>query len=249
MRPRANLRTIRRPITTERRARPFSRQAETGASVAREVHRGCIMAVYTEVPDDALVTFLTGYDLGRVRSFKGIAEGVENSNYLLHADAGEFILTLYEKRVKESDLPFFIGLMEHLAAARRHLPAAGPGEERRGARPPVRPRRGDRHLSRWRLAASAAGHPLRPGRRSAGAHARGRRRFHAVPTPQRARHRRLAAAGRSRSAARRRSRARPRARDDRRAREAAGDLAERPAERRHPRRSVHRQRVLSRRRA
>ena len=74
------------------------------------------MAVYTEVPDEALVTFLTGYDLGRVRSFKGIAEGVENSNYLLHADAGQFILTLYEKRVKESDLPFFVGLMEHLAA-------------------------------------------------------------------------------------------------------------------------------------
>ena len=73
------------------------------------------MAVYTEVPDEALVTFLTGYDLGGVRSFKGIAEGVENSNYLLHADAGQFILTLYEKRVKESDLPFFIGLMEHLA--------------------------------------------------------------------------------------------------------------------------------------
>jgi homoserine kinase type II len=74
------------------------------------------MAVYTEVPDEALVTFLTGYDLGRVRSFKGIAEGVENSNYLLHADAGQFILTLYEKRVKESDLPFFVGLMEHLSA-------------------------------------------------------------------------------------------------------------------------------------
>jgi len=74
------------------------------------------MAVYTEVPDDALVTFLTGYDIGHVRSFKGIAEGVENSNYLLHADAGPFILTLYEKRVKESDLPFFIGLMEHLAS-------------------------------------------------------------------------------------------------------------------------------------
>ena len=95
------------------------------------------MAVYTEVPDEALVAFLAGYDLGRVRSFKGIAEGVENSNYLLHADAGQFILTLYEKRVKESDLPFFIGLMEHLAAARRHLPAAGQGEERRGARPPA----------------------------------------------------------------------------------------------------------------
>ena len=73
------------------------------------------MAVYTEVGDEALGAFLEGYDLGRVVSFKGIAEGVENSNFLLHTEAGQFILTLYEKRVKEADLPFFVGLMEHLS--------------------------------------------------------------------------------------------------------------------------------------
>ena len=57
------------------------------------------MAVYTEVTDEALEAFLLGYDLGRVTSFKGIAEGVENSNFLMHTEAGQFILTLYEKRV------------------------------------------------------------------------------------------------------------------------------------------------------
>jgi homoserine kinase type II len=74
------------------------------------------MAVYTDVPDDELAAFLAGYDLGRLMSIKGIAEGVENSNYFLHTQAGVFILTLYEKRVNPDDLPFFIGLMEHLAA-------------------------------------------------------------------------------------------------------------------------------------
>ena len=73
------------------------------------------MAVYTEVSDQELATFLRGYDIGRAVSFKGIAEGVENSNYLLHTDQGAFILTLYEKRVAPEDLPYFLGLMEHLA--------------------------------------------------------------------------------------------------------------------------------------
>jgi len=73
------------------------------------------MAVYTEVTDEALAAFLADYDLGRVSSFKGIAEGVENSNFLMQTQTGRFILTLYEKRVAEADLPFFIGLMEHLA--------------------------------------------------------------------------------------------------------------------------------------
>jgi homoserine kinase type II len=73
------------------------------------------MAVYTEVSDDALGVFLADYDLGPVSSFKGIAEGVENSNFLMHTQSGPFFLTLYEKRVREGDLPFFIGLMEHLA--------------------------------------------------------------------------------------------------------------------------------------
>jgi homoserine kinase type II len=73
------------------------------------------MAVYTEVPDNELEEFIARYDIGRVVSCKGIAEGVENSNYLLHTEQGSYILTLYEKRVKSSDLPFFIGLMDHLA--------------------------------------------------------------------------------------------------------------------------------------
>jgi homoserine kinase type II len=73
------------------------------------------MAVYTEVTDEALSAFLAGYDLGPVSSFKGIAEGVENSNFLLITTKGPYILTLYEKRVNEGDLPFFLGLMEHLA--------------------------------------------------------------------------------------------------------------------------------------
>ncbi|MFN0043785.1 MAG: homoserine kinase [Alphaproteobacteria bacterium] len=74
------------------------------------------MAVYTEVSDEELTAFLATYDLGTVLSFKGIAEGVENSNYLLQTERGGFILTLYEKRVALADLPFFLGLMEHLAA-------------------------------------------------------------------------------------------------------------------------------------
>src|SRR5271163_2306314 len=89
---------------------------ERGICAARTHQPGRSMAVYTEVTDEALGEFLAGYPLGRVVSFKGIAEGVENSNFLLRTDAGQFILTLYEKRVHEEDLPFFVGLMEHLAA-------------------------------------------------------------------------------------------------------------------------------------
>jgi len=74
------------------------------------------MAVYTDVAADDLAQFLSGYDLGELLAYKGIAEGVENSNFLLHTGRGYFILTLYEKRVAEKDLPFFLALMEHLAA-------------------------------------------------------------------------------------------------------------------------------------
>jgi homoserine kinase type II len=74
------------------------------------------MAVYTEVPDDELRDFVGRYDIGPVVSYKGIAEGVENSNYLLQTERENYILTLYEKRVAPDDLPFFLGLMEHLAA-------------------------------------------------------------------------------------------------------------------------------------
>jgi homoserine kinase type II len=73
------------------------------------------MAVYTDVSDDELASFISDYDVGAVLSLKGIAEGVENSNFLLHTQSGSYILTLYEKRVQQDDLPFFIGLMEHLA--------------------------------------------------------------------------------------------------------------------------------------
>ncbi len=74
------------------------------------------MAVYTEVSDEELEAFVAQYDIGEVVSFKGIAEGVENSNYLLQTDRDSFILTLYEKRVARDELPFFLGLMDHLAA-------------------------------------------------------------------------------------------------------------------------------------
>jgi homoserine kinase type II len=88
------------------------------------------MAVYTEVGDVELEAFLAAYDLGRARSFKGIAEGVENSNYLLETDAGRFILTLYERRVAAADLPFFLDLMDWLAA--RGFPCAAPVADRAG---------------------------------------------------------------------------------------------------------------------
>jgi homoserine kinase type II len=74
------------------------------------------MAVYTDVAAEELAEFLKSYDLGELLSYKGIAEGVENSNFLLHSSAGYFILTLYEKRVARNDLPFFLALMTHLAS-------------------------------------------------------------------------------------------------------------------------------------
>jgi homoserine kinase type II len=74
------------------------------------------MAVYTDVSFEELDVLLADYRIGTPLSFKGIAEGVENSNFFLQTDQGAFILTLYEKRVRESDLPFFLGLLEHLAA-------------------------------------------------------------------------------------------------------------------------------------
>ncbi len=74
------------------------------------------MAVYTDITEDDLRNFLIQYDVGSLTSYKGIAEGVENSNFLLHTTKDPLILTLYEKRVEKSDLPFFLGLMQHLAA-------------------------------------------------------------------------------------------------------------------------------------
>jgi homoserine kinase type II len=89
------------------------------------------MAVYTEIIDEELGAFVREYDLGAILSIKGIAEGVENTNYLLATEAGQFILTLYEKRVDPDDLPFFLGLLDHLAAKGISCPT--PVHDRHGA--------------------------------------------------------------------------------------------------------------------
>jgi homoserine kinase type II len=81
------------------------------------------MAVYTEVSDDELAAFLARFDIAPVTAFKGIAEGVENSNYLLQTTGPAYFLTLYEKRVRENDLPYFIALLRHMAAKGIECPA------------------------------------------------------------------------------------------------------------------------------
>ena len=88
------------------------------------------MAVYTEVTDEALRAFLSDYAIGDLIAFRGIAEGVENSNYALKTEAGDFILTLYEKRVDPAELPYFLGLMDHMAG--RGLACPTPVQARDG---------------------------------------------------------------------------------------------------------------------
>ena len=88
------------------------------------------MAVYTEVTAEELYALLERYDIGPLTAFKGIAEGVENSNYFLGTGTGQFILTLYERRVSAADLPFFLGLMEHLAQSGVRCPT--PVHDREG---------------------------------------------------------------------------------------------------------------------
>ncbi len=89
------------------------------------------LAVYTQVPAEALADFLTRYDVGGLVSAKGIAEGVENTNYLVETTRDRFILTLYEKRVAADDLPFFLALLDHLAKKGLPVPPAIP--DRTGA--------------------------------------------------------------------------------------------------------------------
>ena len=89
------------------------------------------MAVYTEVSDEDLARFIDSYGLGELLSCKGIAEGVENTNFLVQTAQGRFILTLYEKRVQRDDLPFFLGLMEHLAKSGINCPT--PVRDRAGS--------------------------------------------------------------------------------------------------------------------
>src|SRR5437764_9398951 len=88
------------------------------------------MAVYTDVAAEELAAFLADYDIGELLAYKGIAEGVENSNFLVHTGRGYFILTLYEKRVAAKDLPFFLALMDHLAA--RGISCPQPVKNKRG---------------------------------------------------------------------------------------------------------------------
>ena len=87
------------------------------------------MAVYTEVSDEALRAFLSDYPLGELVSFRGIAEGVENSNYALKTTTGDYILTLYERRVDPAELPWFLGLMDHLVHRGLACPAPVPGRD------------------------------------------------------------------------------------------------------------------------
>lgn len=87
------------------------------------------MAVYTQVSAEDLAALLARYDAGALVSAKGIAEGVENSNYLVETTGGRFILTLYERRVDEADLPFFLALLDHLAAHGNPVPRALPDRE------------------------------------------------------------------------------------------------------------------------
>lgn len=88
------------------------------------------MAVYTDITDDELAKLLADFDLGEALSFKGIAEGVSNSNFLLETDKGRFILTVYESRTREEELPFFLGLMRWLA--QHGYPSAAPMADRQG---------------------------------------------------------------------------------------------------------------------
>ena len=88
------------------------------------------MAVYTEVTDEELTALIASYGLGDLLSYKGIAEGVENTNYVVHTSKGTFILTLYERRVARHDLPFFLGLLEHLS--RRGVSCPLPVRDRNG---------------------------------------------------------------------------------------------------------------------
>jgi homoserine kinase type II len=89
------------------------------------------MAVYTDITDAELEAFLADFDVGEPVAFKGIAEGVSNSNFMLETTAGRYILTVYEQRVEARDLPFFLGLMQWLAA--HGYPSATPIADRAGA--------------------------------------------------------------------------------------------------------------------
>ncbi len=126
------------------------------------------MAVYTDVSFEELEALLARYDVGAPLSFKGIAEGVENSNFLLQTERGAYILTLYEKRVREADLPFFLGLLEHLAGHGIACPPTGAPERRRAIGSIEWAPGRAAHLSQRCVAATPASRALRRGRCGAG---------------------------------------------------------------------------------
>ncbi len=161
------------------------------------------MAVYTHLTADDLAGLIAEYDVGELVSAKGIAEGVSNSNWLVETTGGRFILTMYEHRVDAADLPFFLGLLDHLSVEGQ--PGAADDPRPRGRRVPHDPRqsrRADRVPSRCldRHAAPRAG---ARGRRSAGGNSPGCRRFRARAGEHDGPRRVAQAAGRLRRAARR----------------------------------------------
>ena len=139
------------------------------------------MAVYTEVSDEDLKAFVADYDIGTVLSFKGIAEGVENTNYLMQTEQGQFILTLYEKRVLPQDLPYFLNLMEFLAEAGIPCPTPLACRRWQGTARTLRTARGHRNLLKRHVAKEDTRHTLRGTRYGARAPAYGRRRIRHVP--------------------------------------------------------------------
>ena len=88
------------------------------------------MAVYTDLTDEDLASLLAAYDLGAPLAFKGVAEGVENSNFMLETETGRYFLTVYEKRVRAEELPFFLNLLSWLAD--HGYPSAAPVTDRSG---------------------------------------------------------------------------------------------------------------------
>src|SRR3954454_18335476 len=101
--------SCRRPAGSSRRR---TRTTSSGTGWKTGLIDGTrLMAVYTDVTDDALSAFLADYDIGTMVVFRGVVEGVENSNYSWRTTAGYLFLTLYKKRVGPRDLPWFIGLM------------------------------------------------------------------------------------------------------------------------------------------
>lgn len=83
------------------------------------------MSVFTPVSDDEARTFLARYTLGELESLEGIAQGIENTNYFLDTTTGRYVLTLFEK-IAHEDLPFYVGLMHHLAGRGIRCPAPMP---------------------------------------------------------------------------------------------------------------------------